>query len=94
MKIVVWHDPRYGPAFAATLPGEGELPQTARIPQKLPRGPAAQFGAKGRDVSWERWAEHLMDRLPYGGWWTIEEVPDGTSIHDALSQVRRDAADL
>lgn len=93
MKVAVWYDPRYGPALVATLPKGSEMPEFASIPEQLPPGIRQQFLNKGSELDWTAWAEHLEERLPYHGQWEIEEVEDGIPLHEALSRVRKRAAD-
>lgn len=94
VKVATWYDPRFGPALLATLPKKaGELPQLAYIPKNIPPGPARQLAAKGHDLTWVQWAEHLTERPPYGGQWSVEEVPDGLSAHAALNEVRQRAVE-
>ena len=92
MKAAVWHDPRHGPALAALLPkGRDRQPETARIPYQLPPGPLARLNAKGEHTTWEQWAQHLAEALPYVGRWTVEDVPDGLDAHQVLGYVREQA---
>lgn len=93
MKVAVWHDERFGPAVLATIPTDDEPPQFAKIPYSLPPAIEQQYLGKGHAVDWEEWAEHLTDRLPHHGQWSIEEVPDGLSPRQALSQVRKQVSD-
>lgn len=91
MKVAVWYDERYGPAVAATIPGDDEPPEFASIPRHLPQGIRQQYLGKGSELDWEEWAEHLTERLPHHGQWSIEDVPDGMTPRQALSQVRSDS---
>jgi hypothetical protein len=50
-----------------------------------------QYMAKGTDVTWEQWVQHLSGHLPYGGRWSVEEVPDSRSARQALSILRQRA---
>ena len=94
MKVAVWYDERYGPAVLATIPqADDEPPEFATIPYALPAGIRQQYLGKGSQVSWEEWAEHLTERLPHHGQWSVEDVPDGMSPRQALSQVRKTAGD-
>lgn len=93
MKVCVWYDERYGPAVLATIPEDGELPQFAKIPYTLPPAIEQQYLGKGSGVDWEEWAEHLTERLPHHGQWSVEEVPDGMTPRQALSQVRKRVGD-
>ncbi len=93
MKAAVWYDPRHGPALLATLPADNEMPQFASIAKQLPAGIRQAFLAKGSELDWAEWAEHLTERLPYGGQWQVEDVPDGVSLHESLSKVRARTAE-
>lgn len=89
MRAAVWHSPVYGPALIGLLPkGKDKVPATARLSYHLPPGPLRQLLAKGSGPTWAQWAQHLTGALPYGGRWTVEEVPDGTSPQQALQHVR------
>lgn len=90
MKVAVWYDPRYGPAYVFMLPRRG-IPDVAKIPQDVPPGPRREFYAKGAKLTWEQQAEHLTERLPVAGKWAVEEVPDGITVQQALYHVRQEA---
>jgi hypothetical protein len=91
VKVACWQDYRFGPAFVAVLPvQDGEPPETARI-QRCPPGPARQLAGKGHSVSWQDWVQHLTERLPYEGRWSVEEVPDGRTARQALAHLRQQA---
>lgn len=89
MKAAVWHSPHYGPALIGLLPkSRDRQPDTARIAYHIPPGPMRQLLAKGSRPSWEEWFGHLAEGLPLGGRWTVEDVPEGASPHQALEYVR------
>lgn len=89
MRAAVWHSPHYGPAFIGLLPKrKDQSPATARLSYHLPPGPLHHLLAKGSDPTWEQWAQHLAEGLPYGGRWTVEDVPDGLDPQHALQHVR------
>ena len=47
--------------------------------------------AKGSDPTWSQWAQHLTERLPHAGRWSVEDVPEATTVQQALSLLRRKA---
>lgn len=86
MKAAVWTDERYG--VAAVFIPKGNAPaDSATIPQ-CPPAPSRQWAAKGSDVSWQKWALHLADGLPYAGQWSVQDVPDGADARYALRFLR------
>lgn len=86
MKVAVWTDERLGPA-AVFIPNREGPPDAASVPA-CPPAPFRQWSAKGNAVSWAKWIEHLTDKLPYGGQWSVQEVPDGSDAAGALRHVR------
>lgn len=96
MKVAVYRTLQYGPSMVFTLPADGEVPADAAIPN-LPAGAVhrarSQWAAKGSERGWEDWAQVLAGQLPYFEHWSVEEVPDGMSATQALSQVRQDEAE-
>jgi hypothetical protein len=88
VKAAVWHSPHHGPAFIGLLPkGKDQIPETYRYTH-IPPGPMRQLLAKGSDPTWQQWGQHLAEGLPYGGRWTVEDVPDGVTARRALEHVR------
>ncbi len=89
MKVAVWYSRQYGPAVLAVLPKKkDQKPETARIPYKIPPGPLTQLAAKGEQPTWQEWADHLCEALPYDGQWAVLDVPDGMLAQEALSWTR------
>ena len=92
MKVACWQDDRFGPAIVIVIqPGSKVTvpPETASIPQ-APPGPVRQYTGKGTDLTWEQWAQHLTERLPYEGRWSVEDV-EARSARQALALLRRTA---
>jgi hypothetical protein len=93
VKVACWQDERFGPALVVVIQvgrRDSGPPETASIPQ-APPGPMRQYMAKGSDLTWGQWVQHLSGHLPYGGWWSVEEVPDGRTAHQALAILRQQA---
>lgn len=91
MKVAVYHTRQYGPSVVFTVP-QDSLPESASVPhmsEGMKNRAQGQWAAKGHSLSWEQWAEHLSGQLPYFEQWSVEEVPDGLSAAQALSEVRR-----
>lgn len=96
MKVAVYYTPQYGPSAVFTIPPDGQAPATAAV-GCMTGGQAAramsQWTAKGHGMTWADWAQSLAGSLPYWTSWAMEEVPDGSTAQQALSDVRRQAAD-
>lgn len=92
MKVIVYHDRRYGPAVVFLPPPRGAVPESAALPNDLFPRAYSQMRARGRTVSWADWGESLVRHAPYFEDWSVEEVPAGTSAHDALGLIRRKQA--
>jgi hypothetical protein len=91
MKVAVWTSERSGPA--AVFIAKAKAPaDTAAIPG-CPKGPFHQWAAKGLNVSWGKWIEHLADGLPRYGQWSVQEVPDGIGAREALALLREQQVD-
>lgn len=93
MKVAVYRTRSFGPSGVFTLPPDGAAPTHAFIGQVSPDRALSEWTSKGHGETWEQWAVHLSRHLPYFDSWTVEDVPDGISANQALSQVRRDESD-
>lgn len=90
MKVALWQDDKSGPA-AVFIPQGADRPADSATVPGCPPAPARQWAAKGTAVSWRQWTEHLTERLPYGGQWSVQDVPDGMSARQALYHLREKA---
>ena len=70
-------------------PGKKKVqPQSASVPGGPWPKPWRDLEAKGYALTWEEWVRRLTRQSPYGGQWTIEEVPDDVpGIQGALDEV-------
>lgn len=58
MNVLIYHDHRYGPAVAFTLPTlVGVVPEHAGIPGGPFHRAHAAVAEKGRDLTWAQWAD-------------------------------------
>lgn len=91
MKAAVWTSESFGPALVC-LARADQPADTASVPN-CPPGPLRQWSSKGHGVTWRQWAEHLADKLPHIGQWSVQEVPDGCDAAYALRYLRQQHAE-
>jgi hypothetical protein len=94
VDVLVWVTPR-GPAQVFSIPqNTAARPATAFDPQAGPQRPAGvRLGEKGSQVPWREWAHQLAASRPApgGGFFGIEQVPDGSTMSQALSVLQQRA---
>jgi hypothetical protein len=93
VKVAVYRTRSFGPSGVFTLPPGGAAPEHAFIPQVSEQRAMSEWTSKGHGVTWEEWARRLAGHLPYFDAWTVEDVPDGMTVGQALSKVREDETD-
>lgn len=95
MVQVLVHRNRFGAAAVYLRPADGTVPPAAytAMPDNLHARSVAPVTARGPKLSWAAFCKLLESRARNGEQhWTVEDVPDGLSAHDALNYVRQEDA--
>ena len=88
MIVLAYHN-YLGVAQVYTLPADNMAkPAMATLPEGPFGYAVSAIAAKGPAVAWMDYAYLLTRQAPYFGWWSVEDVPEPSSIQEALGYVR------